>query len=56
MITTIYAVNSVGAFGNRDGSLPWPKNSEDLQRFAFLTKNIGTVLMGKSTCNWSLTY
>lgn len=51
MITTIYAVNSVGAFGNRDGSLPWPKNSEDLQRFAFLTKNIGTVLMGKSTYN-----
>ncbi|UNA01019.1 dihydrofolate reductase [Erwinia phage vEam_S_24] len=49
MIATVYAINSVGAFGNYDGSLPWPKNSEDLMRFSEITKNIGSVLMGKST-------
>ncbi|CCA66296.1 dihydrofolate reductase, fragment [Erwinia phage phiEa116] len=42
MIATVYAINSVGAFGNYDGSLPWPKNSEDLMRFSEITKNIIT--------------
>ena len=49
MITTIFAVNTKGAFGNFDGSLPWPKNKADMGHFARVTRSIGTVLMGSKT-------
>ena len=47
MIKAILACDSQGGIG-KDGTLPWPKNSKDLQWFKSNTLN-GTVVMGSTT-------
>lgn len=48
-IIIVMATNLVGAFGNNDGSLPWPHNKGDMRHFAKVTKDVGTVVMGVKT-------
>lgn len=47
MIRSIFAVDISGGMG-KDGSLPWPKDSEDLRWFKANTDG-GIVVMGKNT-------
>ena len=47
MISAIMACDAAGGIG-RHGSLPWPKNSEDLAYFKKTTAN-KTVIMGSAT-------
>ena len=47
MIRGIIAHDDRGGAG-KDGMLPWPRNKEDMKRFAKLTKG-STVLMGAAT-------
>ncbi len=47
MIRSIFAVDALGGIG-KDGTLPWPKDSEDLRWFK--TNTLGDiVVMGKNT-------
>lgn len=43
----IFAINARGGFA-KGNTMPWPRNSVDLQRFKKLTVG-GTVVMGRST-------
>ena len=47
MIKAIMAIDDEGGI-SRNGSMPWPKNSEDLKQFKNLTVN-NVVIMGKLT-------
>ena len=47
MISSIFAIDASGGIG-KDGSLPWPKDSEDLKWFRHNTTG-DIVVMGKNT-------
>ena len=47
MIKAIMAVDDEGGI-SKNGSMPWPKNTEDLKRFKYTTIN-GVVIMGRLT-------
>ena len=47
MICSILAATSLGGIGNK-GTLPWPKNLDDLQQFKKHTEN-EIVVMGRNT-------
>ena len=47
MINAIMAVDEEGGI-SKNGSMPWPKNTEDLRRFKELTLN-NVVIIGKLT-------
>lgn len=49
MISAVFASTITGGIGN-NGTLPWPKNSQDLVRFKELTEN-HIVIMGRKTWN-----
>lgn len=51
-LNAIFAIDQLGGIG-KNGSLPWPNNSKDLQYFK--TKTLGhTVIMGRKTWDDSL--
>jgi dihydrofolate reductase len=47
MIGAVFAVDDKGGIG-RDGTIPWPHNSEDMQWFKHATTN-SIVVMGRSS-------
>jgi dihydrofolate reductase len=47
MISAIFAVDDTGGMGF-DGSMPWPRNKEDMKWFKSMTEG-ETVVMGKKT-------
>lgn len=49
MIAAVLASTTTGGIGNR-GTLPWPKNKEDLAWFKSITEN-NIVVMGRNTWN-----
>jgi len=49
MIKAIFAIDEKGGLG-KDGTLPWPKNKEDMKHFQHCTTN-SIVVMGSNTWN-----
>jgi dihydrofolate reductase len=47
MIGAVFAVDDLGGIG-RDGTIPWPRNKEDMQWFKHITTD-SVVVMGRQT-------